>query len=261
VPLVVKIPGRELALAKRFGSEHTLIDFVCEVKDLVSGLTVTNLRDNINVKLTDATAAELARRPIEYDSGFTLFPGKYSIKFLARDDETGRIGTYQTTFAIPNLVKEITRVPISSVVLSSQRVDAKDAVYNIMRGKSAAKEVAANPLVENGLKLIPSVTRVFSVRHSLNVFLEAYHEGSQAPAADGQPWVAFVTLYREHKNVFETSLMPVTAEAGSRLGKVPISFTINLNGISPGRYDCQLSVLDPSDNKVAFWLAPILIVP
>jgi VWFA-related protein len=121
VPLVVKIPGRELALAKRFGSEHTLIDFVCEVKDLVSGLTVSNLRDNINVKLSDATAAELAHRPVEYDSGFTLFPGKYSIKFLARDDETGRIGTYQTTFVIPNLVKETTRVPISSVILSSQQ--------------------------------------------------------------------------------------------------------------------------------------------
>jgi len=33
--------------------------------------------------------------PIEYDTGFTLLPGKYMIKFLARDDETGRIGTYE----------------------------------------------------------------------------------------------------------------------------------------------------------------------
>ena len=40
VPIVVKIPGRELALAKRFGAEHTLIDFVCEIKDEVSGITI-----------------------------------------------------------------------------------------------------------------------------------------------------------------------------------------------------------------------------
>ncbi len=106
VPIVVKIPGRELALAKRGGAEHTLIDFVGEIKDLVGGTTVTNVRDNVNIKLTDATAAELAHRPIEYDAGFTLLPGKYMIKFLARDDETGRIGTYQTTFVIPNLNKE-----------------------------------------------------------------------------------------------------------------------------------------------------------
>ncbi len=101
VPIIVKIPGRELALAKRGGAEHTLIDFVGEIKDLVGGTTVSNVRDNVNIKLSDATAAELARRPIEYDTGFTLLPGKYMIKFLARDDETGRIGTYQTTFTIP----------------------------------------------------------------------------------------------------------------------------------------------------------------
>ena len=106
VPIVVKIPGRELALAKRGGAEHTLIDFVGEIKDLIGGSTVSNVRDNVNIKLSDATAAELAHRPIEYDTGFTLLPGKYMIKFLARDDETGRIGTYQTTFVIPNLNKE-----------------------------------------------------------------------------------------------------------------------------------------------------------
>ncbi len=135
VPIVVKIPGRELALAKRGGAEHTLIDFVGEIKDLVGGTTVTNVRDNVNIKLSDATAAELAHRPIEYDTGFTLLPGKYMIKFLARDDETGRIGTYQTTFVIPNLNKEDSAVPISSVVLSSQRVDLKDALYNAEKGQ------------------------------------------------------------------------------------------------------------------------------
>src|ERR1700739_978750 len=77
VPIVVKIPGRELSLAKRGGAEHTLIDFIGEVKESVGGATVSNLRDNVNIKLSDATAAELSRRPIEYDAGFTLLPGKY----------------------------------------------------------------------------------------------------------------------------------------------------------------------------------------
>ena len=91
VPIVVKIPGSRAGAGQaRFGAEHTLIDFVGEIKDLIGGSTVTNVRDNVNIKLSDATAAELAHRPIEYDSGFTLLPGKYMIKFLARDDETGQ---------------------------------------------------------------------------------------------------------------------------------------------------------------------------
>jgi VWFA-related protein len=191
VPIIVKIPGRELALAKRGGAEHTLIDFVGEIKDLVGGTTVSNVRDNVNIKLSDATAAELARRPIEYDTGFTLLPGKYQIKFLARDDETGRIGTYQTTFVIPNLNKEVAHVPISSVVLSSQRVELKDALYNAEKDKDRGKEEAVNPLVQNGQKLIPSVTRVFRQSQDMYVYLQAYQQG----VTGVQPLVAFVSFY------------------------------------------------------------------
>ncbi len=56
LPIMIKISGRELALAKKGGAEHILIDFVGEIKDTY-GNTVTNLRDNVKNKLIDATAA------------------------------------------------------------------------------------------------------------------------------------------------------------------------------------------------------------
>ena len=134
VPVVVKIPGRELALARKGGAERTLIDFIGEIKDDY-GSTIQNVRDKADIKLSGETAAKLAKQPIEYDTGFTLLPGKYKIKLLARDAETGRIGTYETTFVIPNLNKEVKRIPVSSVVLSSQRVDLKEAIYNAFKTK------------------------------------------------------------------------------------------------------------------------------
>ena len=117
VPVMVKVPGSELALAKRRGADVAAIDFVGEIKDDYGSTTVTNIREHIDAKLSDKTAEELAKRPIEYSTGYTLLPGKYTIKVLARDDATGKIGTFQTTFVIPNLNKETKRVPISSVVL------------------------------------------------------------------------------------------------------------------------------------------------
>jgi VWFA-related protein len=257
VPIVVKIPGRELALAKRGGAEHTLIDFVGEVKDVYGGTTVTNVRDNVNIKLSDATAAELAKQPIEYEAGFTLLPGKYMIKFLARDDETGRIGTYQTTFVIPNLNKEEKRVPISSVVLSGQRVDLKNAIYNAAKAKDQDKEAMVNPLVQDGKKLIPSVTRVFSKGRDFYVYLQAY----QQAAAAAKPLVAFVSFYQGQTKVFETQPMAVTPGATSKLGTVPLSFSIGLNQLPAGQYDCQVTVLDPTEMKGTFWQAPIMVVP
>jgi len=254
VPIVVKIPGRELALAKRGGAERTLIDFVGEIKDDY-GTTVTNVRDKVNVKLSDATAAELFKRPIEYDAGFTLLPGKYTIKFLARDAETGRIGTYQTGFLVPNLNKEEKRLRISSVVLSSQRVDLKDALYNAIKNKDRTE--VANPLVQNGQKLIPSVTRVFRKSRDLYVYLQGYEQD----ASSVQPLVAFVSLYRGQSKALETKPIEVADTLDSRLKTIPLQFSVSLNGLPAGKYDCQISVLDPSNQKAAFWRAPIVLVP
>jgi VWFA-related protein len=254
VPLIVKIPGSELARARRGGAERTLIDFIGEVKDEF-GTTIQNVRDKVNIKLTDATAAELSKRPIEYDTAFTLLPGKYTIKFLARDAETGRIGTYQTKFFIPNLNKEEKRIPISSVVLSSQRVDLKDALYNAVKDKDKAE--ITNPLVQDGQKLIPSVTRVFGRSREMYVYLQAY----QPAAAAVQPLVAFISFYHGQTKAFETPALSVTTGLSNRLKTVPLKFSVSLNKLPPGEYNCQVTILDPGGQKAAFWQAPVMVVP
>lgn len=256
VPIIVKIPGRELALAKRGGAEHTLIDFIGEIKDDYGGTTITNLRDKVNIKLSDATAEELSKRPIEYDAGFTVLPGKYTIKFLARDDETGRIGTFQTSFVIPNLNKEVQRLAISSVVLSSQRVDLKDALFNAVKSKDEGKEEAVNPLVQGGQKMIPSVTRVFRKDQNMYVYLQAYEQ--DAPAT--QPLIAFVSFYRGQTKVLETPPVKITAGLDNHLKTMPVDFSIPLNQLPAGSYDCQVTVLNPQGAKAAFWVAPVVLL-
>ena len=253
VPVVVKIPGSELALARKGGAEHTLIDFIGEIKDEY-GTTVSNVRDKVNIKLSDQTASELSKRPVEYDTGFTLLPGAYTLKFLARDDETGRIGTYLYKFVIPNLNKEDKRIPISSVILSSQRVDLRDALYST---KEKNHVPIVNPLVEDGQKLIPSVTRVFSRNRDMYVYLQAYERA----ATSTQPLLAFVTFYRGQTKAFETPPLPVTDGLDPKSKALPLRFNFALSKLPPGRYNCQVSVLDPTGQKAAFWQAPVLLVP
>jgi len=254
VPIAVKIPGSELALARKGGAEHTLLDFITEVKDDF-GTTIQNVRDKTDVKLSDTTAAELAKRRIQYVTGFTLLPGKYAVKFLVRDAETGRIGTFQTKFIIPNLNKEDKRIPISSVVLSSQRDELKDAIYNASKDKD--KSEIANPLVQDGYKLIPSVTRVFSKAKDMYVYLQAY----EPTATTVQPLVAFVTFYRGQTKVFETPPLPVSEGLANKLKTVPLKFSLSLSKLPPGQYNCQVTVLDPTGQKAAFWQAPIMLIP
>lgn len=255
VPITVKIPGSELALARSGGAERTLIDFVGVIKDDY-GSTITDLRDKVDIKLSSETAGELSKRPIQYDTGFTLIPGKYVIKFLARDAETGRIGTYQTSFVVPNLMKEEKRIPISSVVLSSQRVSMKDALYNAGKGKLAAAAQATNPLVVEGQKLIPSVTRVFSRSRDMYVYLQAY----ERYATEIQPLVAFVTFYRGQAKAFETTPLKVGGY-DPKSTVLPLKFSLSLSSLPPGEYTCQVTVLDPTSRKAAFWQTPVMLIP
>jgi hypothetical protein len=172
-------------------------------------------------------------------------------------------------------------VPISSVVLSGERAQMSDAIYNASKGKEQAKEIAADPLIQNGAKLIPSVTRVFSKGRSLFVYLQAYEApitaapaagappvatpvsatpAASAPAAT-RPLIAFVSFYQGQNKVYETQPMEVSPNPNTRLQIAPMNFTVDLGSLAPGKYDCQVTVLDPSGGKGAFWKAGIMVVP
>jgi VWFA-related protein len=257
VPVAVKIPGSELALARKGGADHTLIDFLGEIKDSY-GTTVSNVRDKIDIKLTGTTAAELSKRPIEYDTGFTLLPGRYKIKMLARDAETGRMGTHEMRFTVPNLAKSPKeRVPISSVVLSSQRVPMKEALFNAQKDKLSQQAQLTNPLVHDGQKLIPSVTRVFSRSKDMYVYLQAYQPGTE-PA---RPLYSYVTLYKGQEKAFETKPLGISDGLPNKLRTAPMQFAFSLAKLDPGEYLCQVTVVDPKGQRSSYWQAPVMLIP
>lgn len=251
VPVSVRIPGSELTRPRANASTTDIVDMIGEIKDDY-GVTIRNAKDQLKFTLDPARAAEVARRPIQYETGFTLLPGTYVIKVLARDAETGRIGTFQTPFTVPNLDREHTRLPISSIVLSTERAARSDALFNV---KEKVSSDVGNPLVANGRKLIPSVTRTFRSNQPLLVFLQAYERDTPSM----QPLVAYAAFYRDGIKVFETEPVGVSDGRVAVSGGIPIQLTISLAQLTPGAYDCQVTVLDPAGNRAAFWRTAITI--
>jgi VWFA-related protein len=251
--IAMKVPGSELALARKGGAERTTIDLIGEVKDEY-GSTVGNIRDHVDRKISEETAQQLQKMPIEWDTNLVLLPGKYVIKVLARDDETGRIGTYIKNFVIPNLNKELTKVPMSSVVLGSQRINMKtDALYT---SKNQDKGPSVNPLIQDGIKLMPSINNVFSRNRDLYVFLQAYEKGADTQ----RPLVAFVTFYRGQAKAFETPPLSVADGMDPKSKAVSMRFSLALGKLPPGKYDCQVTVVDPTTQKVNFWKDHVMLV-
>ncbi len=105
--------------------------------------------------------------------------------------------------------------------------------------------------------MIPSVTRVFSKTKDMYIYLQAYERGQTTQ----QPLVAFVTFYRGQTKAFETPPISVTEGMNPKSKAVPMRFSVPLDKLQTGEYNCQVTVLDPSGQKAAFWQAPVTVIP
>jgi hypothetical protein len=183
------------------------LDLAAEIKD-DEGTIVQILRDHIEIKQSDS--------PAVWNAGVVLLPGTYSIKILARDGGTGRMGTFLGKFTIQNLSRD-PQVPISSVVLSSRFAD--DAPSTV---RAVIPVLALDPLIHDGKRMIPSVTRVFSAKDDMYVYLQAFEQGAKTAA----PLMARVTFYKGSAKILETPQVTVTEGLDPKSFMLPIRMNV-----------------------------------
>ena len=258
VPVSIKIPGSVVALAAKRGASVTQFDFAGQIQDeqhAVAG----NVRDNITIRLDGANAAKAGHQSFQYDAGFTLEPGRYRLKFVVRENATGKLGTFDTRFTIPDLSADTTGLKLSSIVWSSQREPLKAAVG--AAEKITAKERLANPLIVGEEKIVPNITRVFRRSQNLYVSFDVYD--AQADPADAQACrlkVRMSLFNRKGVKAFEVGPVDATRLAPTRPGAVPVQIQVPLKDLAPGRYICQIDVIDQLGRKFAFPRAPLVVL-
>ena len=256
VPFSIKIPGEEIALAKSKGAAQTELEFIGEVRDDHTKL-INVMRDDVKIKLAEKTAAQLASSPLAYDTGFVVPPGKYTLKFLARENETGKMGSYERTFIIPDLAPDKPSVlKTSSVVWSSQLLPMKDSIANADPRK---KVMESDPLVDNGEKLIPSITHVFRKDQNLYVYMEVYDPG--VDAGQKPSVAATLSFYRGKTMTFESQPVRLDSFMPKRGQTLPIRFQTPLAQLAQGRYTCQINLIDEAGHKFSFQRSDFVLLP
>jgi VWFA-related protein len=255
VPVAVKIPGSAIETLKKSGGEQAELDFIAQVRDS-AGKLVGTVRDGLPLKLKGEGAGGLAKKNLEYDSGFTLAPGNYTIKFLARENVTGHMGTFETKFTVPDLAAQSPWLHTSSVVWANQRENMAAALGTAEKSK---KLLAAHPLIQDGQKLIPSITRVYRTSQNLYVYLEVYDAGL-AGGAKTPDVLASLSFFRGSTRTFQSEAIRIQTQSSSRQHTVPVRFEVPLASLKPGRYTCQVNLIDNVAQKFAFARAPLLLM-
>jgi hypothetical protein len=261
VVLSSKIPGAAVSFLQKSAAHRTEFDFAWQATD-TSGRTVAALRDTLPVKLDPESYQQVLSGNILYEGGFVLPAGKYKLKVVARENQSGKLGTFEQPLTLPETSNS--GLALSSVVVSNQLQEAGGRV-----GSHKGKSGSGNPLQVGNHSILPSVTRVFRTNQNLYVYLESYGgrpaKTASADSKDGKSNALALApsfgllFFRSGKKISEAGPFPGKLDGSSR-GQASYFVQLPLEKFPPGRYWMQVNVLDSSADRVAFARIPLAIM-
>lgn len=222
VPIALTVPGSAVPVANP--TDPVSIDVLGLVRDERS-LPVGRFRETL--RLPAGTGATLAGRQVLYQSGVTLPPGRFSVKVVVRENVRGQMGSFEASLVVP----ELKRAPlkVSSVVLSTQLQPAP-------AGRTD------NPLVREGVQLLPNLTHVVGRDHKLFFYYEVY---DPARTADVPPQIrTSLAFYRGRVKVLETPVVERSVVDVPARHAALFQFELPAESFAPGLYTCQINIID-----------------
>jgi VWFA-related protein len=247
IPVSLIVPGSQIPFVKNGDRDKASIDVLGEVRN-AQGIAVGNVRETIKLALDQSQ--QVQRRNIQYSTGFTLAPGKYHLKFVVRENQTGNMGDFETEIQVPDLKK--VPLKLSSVMLASQRTP------------NTAKN-SPNLMVRDGLEYVPNVAHVFRQDQHLYFLYEVYDPAKEKDAAEpaASPGLArraggpvhvltSIEFLNGGTKVYETPLVTADAVNVPQRDAVAFQFDVPLSGLKPGTYICQVNVIDDVGGSFSF---------
>jgi hypothetical protein len=245
VPVSIIVPGSQIPFVKGGDKDKATLDIIGEVIDEVKR-TIGSARQTVKLNLDPSLQAR--QRNIEYTTSFNLPPGKYHLKFVVRENQTGRMGSFEADITLPDMKK--TPLKMSSIVLASLRQPSKQNT----------------PLVREGEEYVPNISHVFRQDQHLYLLYEVY-DPTRAKPAKNQPkgtkaginLLSSLELIQGSVKVYETPLVQAKATNVDGRDAVSIELDVPLNGLKPGPYVCQLNVVDDAGGSFAFPRFAVLV--
>lgn len=249
IPVSLVVPGSEIPFTRSSDRDKATLDVIGVVLDSQKHL-VTQIRDTVNLAVD--TSSEVRKKNVQYDTGLNLPPGQYHLKFVVRENQTGRMGSFETDLDVPDLKSQ--PLKISSIVLASQLQPAK-------------KGATPSPLIHDGSEIVPNVTHVFSSAQHLRLYYEVYDPGranasgttESGQAKPGIHLLTNVAFFRGNAKVLETSLAELTELSARDRQAGVFQLDLPLSSLKPGFYTCQVNVIDDAAGLFLFPRLALLI--
>ncbi|MBI3405987.1 MAG: VWA domain-containing protein, partial [Acidobacteria bacterium] len=245
VPVAAKLASSALEWAGKRGRKEAQFDFAAEVREDRTGRPVAALRDMIKVKLDTEHLAQMQQKAIVYQGGVIVGPGNYRLKFLVRENETGRIGTFEQELIVS--ARHTDRLELSTLFLSSQIEPVRKQTDVQKKALAPDAKMQHSPLEVGGDRVIPSVTRVFTTQQKLYVLFQAYVPSKM----ESSNLRAGLVFFRNGQRVSDTPLVEA-AEFDAKTHTAVFRLALPLEKFNTGRYTVQAVAIETGGEHSAF---------
>ncbi len=248
MPVSLLVPGSQIPFVKGGDKDKATLDIIGEVIDEVKR-PIGRVRETVKLNLDPMLNAR--QKNIQYTTSFNLPPGKYELKFVVRENQTGRMGSFEADVTLPDMKKA--PLKMSSIVLSAMREPSK----------KTGKEV--DPLVRNGQEYVPDIAHVFRQDQHMYLLYEVYdptREKADTLPKGTKPGINLLSsleLIQGSTKVYETPLVQAKAINVENRDAVAVEMDVPLAGLKPGAYLCQLNVIDDAGGSFAFPRFAVLV--
>jgi VWFA-related protein len=258
VPITAKLAPTAQQWAGKQNRHQATFDFAAEIRQQDSNRVVAALRDTIHLTLDDKSQQEM-QQSLVYSGGVVLAPGQYRLKFIARESQSGRMGSFEEQLDLQPLQRD--RLELSSLVLSGQLAAAAPNPEQTKTTLGAAAHLKTTPLEVSGQRIVPSVTRVFNKGQALYVFFQAYVPADQ----DASQARAGLEFFRDGQWWSETPLVEA-AEVDETTHSASFRIQLPLEKFAPGFYTVEAVSVEQGTQEAAFAqnhfiLRPVASVP
>jgi VWFA-related protein len=245
VPVSLIVPGSQIPFVKGGDKDKATLDIIGAVIDEAKR-PIGHARETVKLNLDPSLRAR--QKNIQYTTSFNLPPGKYRLKFVVRENQTGRMGSFDAEIALPEMKKA--PLKMSSIVLASMRQPSKKDT----------------PLVRGGQEYVPNISHVFRQDQHLYLLYEIYSPAREKPAENqpkatkpGIKLLSSLELMQGGAKVYETPLVEARAINVEGRDAVAIELDVPLATLKPGQYVCQLNVIDDAGGSFAFPRFAVLV--
>jgi VWFA-related protein len=206
VPISLELDGDGLEFEVNGANREGKFEFVAQAVD-GKGKVTGVARDAVQIKVPAEKAEKLKSGGIFYSTGFQLKPGDYKLKFLVRDNKTGKMGSFEQPLEVP--VLDLKKLTTSSIVLGNQLTNMRDSSGSGVSHQGATGKIQAtgftgyDPLVVGNRKVIPSIGNVFVAKQTVYVYFQVY--GAAEDKESKKPSIETdLVLIRDNTKILET---------------------------------------------------------